>query len=976
MKIFRQKLWRPLAVVAIILAVLIVTLTGIANAYAPMVNNLLGIKGSETGGGNSEEDSQYYKSDYENLDELFKEKVQLMREIAQEGTVLLKNEGALPVKSGKVTILGESDFIFSTTSGGGSMGALRSGTTKLSEALAYDGLTVNTNANEIAGSAAVIVVIGRFAGEGTDVPLGGLTLTSTEISRINSAKAACDNVILLLSGDHPIEIGDYVADGGIKGILKFGNAGYRGAYGLADVITGKVSPSGRLVETYAADTMSTPAMMNFGDHSYSNGTRIRASQAKNYVSYNEGIYYDYRYYETRYEDCVLGQGNASAAVGTYASEAGWNYEEEVLYPFGYGLSYTTFSKQIIGEPEFDEENHTATVSVKVTNTGGVAGKEVVQVYVQSPYISGGVEKASVQLAGYAKTQTLEPGADETVEVTVNLQYLASYDYETAKTYVMDVGDYYFAAGENAHDALNNILAAKGKTESDGMTSEGNASLVYKWTLAAGDDTYSSSVYTGEEISNAFGDADINYWLDDSDKITYLSRSAWDTTYPETLELEATSDMISSLNDTRKYENGEWNDTKSRAAKEDVQYVDITTSAGLAGLEDTLNAVTMRGKEYDDEGWTAVLDKLSIYEMANMVAQGRYYIQAAPSATFPESTGSDSPIGLNIPYLYYSINPVTGETEAVAGHTLTDGITDTVISAEELTANMYCSEPVLAATFNDELASRQGDMYGEDGLYCEASFTWGLGLNIHRTPYGGRASEYFSADPVHTSRMGAAMTLAAKEKGNVLVAKHFVINEQEDHRIGVATFTNEQALREIYLRAFEGVATYGEMQGLMTSYNRIGLLSTAAEYDLLTTVLREEWGSQAYVITDLGSPTAGLYDGNASIAAGVSTMMNNGVYDNASGSYVNTTLNIESIKSDEVLLTATREACHRILYNFIHSNAVNGIASDSTVVFVTPWWQPTLVALEVIFGVAAAGCAVMYIASVFIEERRKKSNAGN
>lgn len=976
MKLFKQKLWRGLAIATIVLSVFIITLTGIANAYAPMVNNFLGIEGSETTGGNSEE-AQYYTSDYEDLNEMFQAKVALMREIAREGTVLLKNEGGvLPIESGKVTILGESDFVFATNSGGGSMGALRSGATTLSEALENAGLTVNTDSSQISSSAAVIVVLGRVAGEGSDVPLGGLTLTSAEIGRINTATVASDNVILLLSGDHPIEVDDYVNNAAIKGIVKFGNAGYRGAYGLADVITGAVSPSGRLVETFAADTMSTPVMMNFGDYSYINSTFIRASQATNYVNYSEGIYYDYRYYETRYEDTVLKQGNASSSAGAYNSAAGWNYAEEVLYPFGYGLSYTTFSKTLAGEPVFDDEEHTATVEVNVTNTGDVAGKEVVQLYAQAPYISGGVEKASVQLAGYEKTDTLQPGASETVTITVNLQYLASYDYEDAKTYIMDAGDYYFAVGDDAHDALNNILAAKGYDSGDGMTSDGNASLVCKWTLAEADDTYSTSLYTGEQITNAFEDADINYWLDDGDKVTYLSRSAWDTTYPQTLRLTATADMISSLSDTRKYENGTWNDTKSRIEAEDVKYVDITTAAGLDGLETTFNAVAMRGKDYDDEGWTEILDNLSIYEMSNMVAQGRYYIQAAPSATFPESTGSDSPIGLNIPYLYYSISPVTGETVPVAGKTLTDGITDEQISAEELTANMYCSEPVLAATFNDELASRQGDMYGEDALYCDASFIWGLGLNIHRSPYGGRASEYFSADPVHSARMGAAMSLASKQKGAVLVAKHFVINEQENHRIGVATFTNEQALREIYLRAFEGVATYGEMQGLMSSYNRIGLLSTAEEYDLLTTVLRGEWGSQAYVITDLGSPTAGLYDGNASIAAGVSTMMNNGVYDSSGGSYVNTTLNIESIKSDEVLLTAVRDACHRILYNFIHSNAVNGVAADSRVSFVTAWWQPTLIALEVIFTVAAVGCAGMYIACVFIERRRNSNVAKN
>ena len=207
---------------------------------------------------------------------------------------------------------------------------------------------------------------------------------------------------------------------------------------------------------------------------------------------------------------------------------------------------------------------------------------------------------------------------------------------------------------------------------------------------------------------------------------------------------------------------------------------------------------------------------------------------------------------------------------------------------------------------------------------------------------------------------AEVTKAANAKGQVITVKHFVINDQEQNRIGVATFTNEQALREVYMRAFEGVMTYGEARGMMSSYNRIGLISTSAEYDLLTVALRQEWGSQAYVITDLGSPTAGLYDGNAAIVAGVSTMMNNGVYDDTSKAHVNQTLAVESIKADPVLLSAVRDACHRILYNFIHSSTVNGIDAESRVVLITPWWKPLLNTLDIIFATAAAVTTALYL----------------
>ncbi|MDE6588835.1 MAG: hypothetical protein K2K53_00520, partial [Oscillospiraceae bacterium] len=455
-------------------------------------------------------------------------------------------------------------------------------------------------------------------------------------------------------------------------------------------------------------------------------------------------------------------------------------------------------------------------------------------------------------------------------------------------------------------------------------------------------------------------AELHHWA--SGSVTYLSRHDWSGTYPKTVAIEATNDMLTALNDTKKYENGQWNDTTARVQVADVKYQDYTTLDEVNAKMVPLNAVSMRDKEYSDAGWDEILDNLSIYEMSRMVAQGRSYIQAAPSVTFPESTGSDSPIGLNIPYIYLSIDPATGERTALpAGYTMTDGITENSAAVDgTLDANMFASEPVLGATFNKKLAARQGDFWGEDGLYCGASFTWAPGANLHRTPYGGRLSEYVSADPVQTSLMLSELTKAANAKGQVLTVKHFAINEQEQNRIGVATFTNEQALREVYLRAFEGVMTYGEARGMMSSYNRIGLISTSAEYDLLTVVLRQEWGSQAYVITDFGSPTPGLYDGNASIAAGVSTMLNNGSYDDASKSYVNQTLAVESIKADPVLLSAVRDACHRILYHFIHSNAVNGIDAESRIVLVTPWWKPLLNTLNIVFAVAAVGTTVLYL----------------
>ncbi|MDE6589406.1 MAG: glycoside hydrolase family 3 C-terminal domain-containing protein, partial [Oscillospiraceae bacterium] len=476
----KKHVWKALSLVTIFLLIVCLVGTNIATTYESMLNQALNIEISRVEGGSGQ--AAYYVSDYANLEEMYQAKIQLLRDIADEGVVLLKNDGALPLRSGKIAMLGEENFYYSTSSGGGSVTEeIRARTTSLTDALSQDGLTV---VDAPAGCDMALVVIGRAAGEGKDMAQGGLALTSDDQANIDAAKASGAKVVVLLSGDHPIETAQLERDAGVSAILHLGNAGFRGAYGVADVITGTVTPSGKLVDTYAADTMSSPAMMNFGDYAYTNSSRIKASQAKNYVVYAEGIYSDYRYYETRYEDCVLGQGSAASGAGVYAGSGSWSYADEVAYPFGYGLSYTTFSKELVGEPVFDHDAHTAVLTVKVTNTGSVAGKEVVTVFAQSPYtdydIQNKVEKASVQLLGFEKTGELAPSDSETLEVTVHLQWLASYDYVTAKTYIMDAGDYYFSVGGSAHDALNNILAAKGKTTADGMTEDGDAALTYHW----------------------------------------------------------------------------------------------------------------------------------------------------------------------------------------------------------------------------------------------------------------------------------------------------------------------------------------------------------------------------------------------------------------------------------------------------------------------------------------------------------------
>ena len=689
----------------------------------------------------------------------------------------------------------------------------------------------------------------------------------------------------------------------------------------------------------------------------------------------EGIYVDYKYYETRYEDLVLGRYNASSKAGAMASTAGWSYAEEVVYSFGYGLSYTTFNQELVGEPVFNADDRTATVTVKVTNTGNVAGKDVVAIYGQAPYtdydIQNKVEKAAVQLLGFEKTDVIEPGASVEIEVVVHMQWMASFDYTTAMTYIMDAGDYYFALGNGAHDALNNILAAKTLTDEQKarMVGTGDATKVYHWVQEELDtETYSTSVYSNGtvDIIARFQDSDINYWYgtdENPEPYTYLSRSDWEGTYPKEIVLTATQEMVDYLNNVDRFF-GKVDDTYERA---EALAVDVQYNTAASVTEPLVDIKDLMGKDYDDPAWETLLNSLTAKEMSDLINKGAKVINPTTSVNFPGAEGTDNPIGLNVGNKYAQINNETGEKIPVPSGELlvTDGISDKQVDLNKLTSTMYASVPTLAATFNQELAYEQGAMMGEDGLYSDQEWNWGLGANMHRSPYCGRLSEYFSADSVHSSLMGAAEAQGAWSKGHVLVAKHFTTNDQESNRQGVVTFLNEQAFREIQLRAFEGIMTYGECKGVMATYNRLGLIgTTSAEYDLMTEVLRNEWATQCYVITDLCGHTPGLYEGNTMLAAGTDIML-------AAGSHG--TLSAEKITEDKVLLNAARRACHNLLYIYVNTAAMNAVPVDATVITITPWWESTCETVKMVCGILAALSVCWYLVEMnFFKKGVKKA----
>lgn len=966
---------RVLTLVFTLLLAVSIGLSVIGTLYGDVINDTLQIRQWEVVDVSGEDvDTQYYKSKYSSVAELLEDKYALIQQICEEGSVLLKNENnALPLTgdSLRISVFGRNsaDWVYGTSNGAAQVP--KNMCDPLDTVLESFGLEVNpalfelyrnTDAparavgatrytiGELPASAytsaitstyssyddAALVVFSRVNGEGSDffptpeevrdgdgehVVLG---LQDNERAALAQAKSCSDRVIVLLNSDYPIEIEELKNDDEVDAILWCGSTGVNGLYGTVRVIVGEASPSGHLTDTYAVSSQSSPAMQNFGDFTFTNAAQIEATSADKYVVYQEGIYVGYRYYETRYEDSVLGNGGATAAVGATGGASRWNYIDEVSYSFGYGLSYTTF-RETITEWEIDVPEKTARMEVLVENTGNAAGKHVVQLYAQSPYTDYdreyNVEKSAVQLLDFEKTQKLAPGASETVTLNIDLDLLASYEYTNAKTFIFDAGDYYFALGNGAHDALNNILAAKGYDTGDGMDYDGNEALVRHYEQAELDTETFSVAVTGETITNHMDDVDLNYYGID---FTYLTRSDWEGTFPEPQELAANSAIMAGLGDGASY-------VPDESAQD---FSDVVSGVNYGSTATDYPLILARGLDYDDPVWEDILNQLTIEELSGTVAQARVGAFACPSIGFAGSSQSDGPAGIRNTYL-----------------------------AEEdeykISATMFQSECVLASTFSKEMAEAEGEMFGEDGLWTDVSSAWAPGSNTHRTPYGGRNTEYFSECGVLGGIIGRAECIGASRYGVAMAPKHFALNDQETNRGGLATFSNEQAAREIYLRSFELCFSSGVNVGSMLATNRIGCTYSGAHYGVLQEIVREEWGMNGGFITDMigGSASVNYVDGPAAAIAGT-TMINcnnSTLYAGETG-----TLNEQVILSDATLFRAIREDCHRNLYMWVNSNAMNGVTSDSQIVYVMAWWQILIIGMITGFAVLAVGSAATLV----------------
>lgn len=1001
MRIIRNtRLWSILTGVFSFLLCILLIATYFGVTYDTMVNNFLNVSTSVTiKDENANEDTEYYKSQYEDSDELSAWQKALCEQIQGEGSVLVMNNNhALPVEKGiGVTMFGRSsaDIIYCGT-GSGQVDTESAAT--MSSAFNEAGFKVNQpmldwyagkiqdlkdagmdrstagwmaewddipdatrlaeiSADEVANSGIsyegyddlAIVVIGRSGGEGTDLPHGEFSDGTSyfELQEVEKellsyvAGLNFDKIVVLINSSNAMAL-NWIDDPAyeIDACLWIGGPGQYGLNAVAKILCGEINPSGHFVDTYASSTLSAAAMQNFGAFQYANGNREEGTvggvvidgmpgdqsklrYATFYMVEQEGIYVGYKYYETRYEDSVLGQGNADGDAGIFMSEGdSWNYSDEVDYAFGYGLSYTTFEQEFLGA-EYDRETDTYTVRVEVTNTGDVAGKDVVQVYGQQPYTEfdreNGIEKASVQLVGFGKTDILDPDRSEVVEVTVDRKELAAYDAYVNKTYILEEGDYYLAIGSDAHDALNNILAAKGYTTEDGMDYDGDAAKAYSFRVNETDTTtYAySDANTGVKITNQFEAADLNYYGDGM--VTYLSRSDWQGTYPTPYaDLTATQEMIHDLQFNYEPDN---------------TVPDVVTGS----TETSYSLVMMRGLDYDNPLWEDLLNQMTLEEMATVVGNAGYKGPGVDSVSLPETKHNDGPQGISGGF---------GQKTKIA----------------------YTSEAVMGSTYNVEIMHNVGLSMGEDALRMEGDTPfagwYGPAINIHRTPYCGRNFEYFSEDGFLSGKMVAQEIAGAQSMGLCSFVKHFALNDFETNRQSAATFNNEQAIREIYLKPFEYAVKEGGTGGIMSSYNRIGCRWAGAHKGLLTNVLRNEWGFNGAVLTDALSNSRYWMDIRIGLEAG------NNLWLNSSTNLVEDLL--EYAQSDKKLVANMRESCHHYLYAMVNSLAINGLASTDRVITITPAWQIALYTVDAVLGILTAAGIVLFVVATVKNRNRAQA----
>lgn len=886
---------------------------------------------------NEDPEAIYYENDFETEEERNAVGYELVKQVEAEGAALLMNaNGALPLAEGSKVSLFSTSTVNLVYGGTGSANVDASKALDLRTACEMSGLSVNTTlwdfyktgdgaqyvrnnggfsggetVNEAPWSAytdevlasveeyndAAVVVLSRVGGEGADSEYqtaNYLALDDTEREMLAELKNLKDagklkKIIVLLNTSNALQLDFLQNDAyGVDAVLWIGGVGIAGTDAVADILAGKTNPSGSLVDTYCYNNYSSLAMKNFTPVTYAGYEEgMIPENASTYMIYQEGIYVGYKYYETRYEDYVMGTGNA----GEYA------YGDDVAFAFGHGLSYTDFEYSDVSV-SYDAAAGTYTMNVTVTNTGDLPGKETVQAYVSSPYtqydIDNKVEKASVSLVGFAKTEILEPGTSETLAIEIDGDYVASYDAYGAKTYILDEGDYLFAAATDAHDAANNVLAAKGFTpeNTDGrMDAEGNADLVAVWNNPELDTTTYAVSDNGTAITNQLEGADPN--LNDAveEEVVFTSRNDWMGTMPsdEALVLTLTDALKDALQDVQ-YDPADY---------EDVEMPTL-------GAKNGLTLYDMIGLDYDDPKWEELLDQLTFNEMVTLIGDSFHWTMPVKSIEAPGTRDENGPQGLTVTLFGAGLNVQT---------------------------TALTSEDVLAATFNTDLVYKMGNIIGNDCLAANVPVLYGPGANTHRSPYGGRNFEYYSEDGVLASEIGEAEVRGIEEKGVHVVIKHFALNDCEQDRIGLGVWLTEQAAREIYLRAFQGALESSQAggNGVMMAYTRWGTQWSGANAGLIKGILNEEWGCHGKQITDnvLTTYVNGV-DGVMGGTTAFDSMLAFYIINNGNGQG-----RLPEYRNDPVVVTAMREAAHSDLYATANSCGMNGVGADTTIRLTKP-----------------------------------------
>lgn len=794
-----------------------------------------------------------------NKAEAFANAQEVNLKLAEEGFVLLKNENAaLPMNKGARISVFSKNSVNLSYGGSGSGGFDTSNNKNLYESLNDAGFVTNptlknfyessqsgpvrtANSSDLDNgdnqkiataetpqskytdavknsyvdySDAALVVITRIGGEGFDLPRyqgdseGAvspdshyLELDQNEIDLLTAVTdGTFKRVVVVFNTPSSFEA-TFLKDSAyaafadkIDAAVWIGFTGSNGITALGEILNGDVNPSGRLVDTWAADFTKNPSFVNFGTGCLPDTTDKYDGGMYYSVDYEEGIYVGYRYYETRGE----------------TDGEDW-YNANVVYPFGYGLSYTTFD-WTVGDASASEIELGTTITVPVTvkNTGSVAGKEVVQLYASAPYTLGGIEKAHKVLVGFAKTKLLQPGESETVTVSFDPYSAASYDYRDANSngfsgYELEAGEYTLYVSRNAHESEKAIAL----------------------NLAA-DVQIGTDPTTDSEVVNRYTDSedflDSDWQLD-----AMLSRADWEGTWPtpQTAQQHAGTDRL--YEEIRSEEHNNPTDFDSEeypwfGEEPTLTLRDLLPSAEAEGYEPVVS--------YDDERWEELMMGCDEEEMIALINNGAYHTLAMESVGLPATIHGDGPSGFTC---FMSKEQVNGTCQ-------------------------YVSEPVMASTWNINLMNELGEAIGEEGTIGDKatgqpySSIYAPGVNIHRSPFGGRCSEYFSEDPFISGMMGAAEVQGIQSRGVLPTVKHFVANEQETHRSigGDLSWLSEQALREIYLKPFEYTVKLGETRGIMTSFNRIGTRWTGGDYRLLTEILRNEWGFNGLVICDFNT----------------------------------------------------------------------------------------------------------------------------